>query len=114
MHPLQISWCPGIRDEIQVWSRSMRMRSLKVGVSARFSSGQAMIQLDPKLDVALDRIKTKLHVNINAWIRCLMRAALNDDPQYGPGVTAVQPPRLAAVPPPPIPDWNPRKLMDNS
>ena len=82
------------------------------------------VRLDPELDAALDRLKTKDHVNISAWVRSTLRAELK---RRRPGRTvaaARRPPAPRAPEPPappqpaelpaadPLPGWQPSRLPD--
>ena len=82
------------------------------------------VRLDPELDAALDRLKTKSHVNISAWVRSTLRAELK---RRTPGRTVATPrrppaprdPEPTAPPQPaelpaadPLHGWQPSRLPD--
>ena len=82
------------------------------------------VRLDPELDAALDRLKTKGHVNISAWVRSTLRAELKRKrpgrlvaaARRPPVPRAPEPtsPSQPAEPPPadPLPGWQPSQLPD--
>lgn len=69
------------------------------------------VRLTDDLDVALERLRKHRHVNVSAWVRSVLRAALNDELHVGPGVPgkAPEPPPPPALLSSPIPGWRPRK-----
>ena len=69
------------------------------------------VRLTDDLDVALERLRKHRHVNVSAWVRSVLRAALNDELHVGPGVPgkAPEPPPHPALLSSPIPGWRPQK-----
>ena len=81
------------------------------------------VRLDEQLGTGLDRLKTERHVNLSAWVRSLIRPALNEQLGSAPGTVGTLPASASESPPPgpgpepetdpgPLPGWFPWQLED--
>ena len=73
------------------------------------------VRLPPNLQAAIDRLRTRHHVNVSAWVRSLITADLNrDNPgrKLPPEAPPVPRPPAAPHPTPPIAGWSPAGLHD--
>ena len=65
-----------------------------------------LLRLPPDIHDALTRLRTERHVNISAWVRAILKSALEREGMLI-GTGATQTPAPAAVP---LPGWKPHNL----